>query len=638
MAMKFKVTSIFILLLHLIIFNYLFLIETKATIRYVSKTGSSTPPYTSWATAADSIQKCINISQAGDTIYVANGVYKELITMIPGLSLIGAGMDSCIVDTRNIAYNGSKSIIVKDSCLLKGFQVIVSNSGVEGYGIMAEGQAFISEKGLITMNKVIDGIGGIWIFDSDITVKENICLNHYLGIIVDYSNSLVSGNFIFSNHEGGAKGIVIYDLAHLYSPIITNNYIETNLFGITSILGPRSLTVTNNIVVVIDPQEGSGILIATSTDTAKVYNNLIMAKEFPTNLGGIITSNPPRYVYNNLIFGNPESDGTGIMVNGTNLNLVKILNNLIVGGQYGIYSDNNPSGTVPAYYNNIWMTDIKARGFTLDSTNISVDPMFVNEDTTQGQLDFHLQMFSPLIDAGDPSIADLDGTRSDIGLYGGPFGRRYIYQDLPPKAPVNLSAIVDDSGTIKLRWNRNTEADTSHYNIYRSTTSNFTIDSTKLIGSTKDTSFINTYLPIYERLYYKITCVDRQGNQSQPSEELLVNLTSITEYPTVINDYYLYQNYPNPFNPSTKIGYKLKERGYVKLYVYDVKGEVVAVLVNQEQEAGYYEVEFNAGNGLQSVPPNNTLASGIYIYQIMVRSSEGDIPVFTDSRKMIYIK
>jgi hypothetical protein len=117
----------------------------------------------------------------------------------------------------------------------------------------------------------------------------------------------------------------------------------------------------------------------------------------------------------------------------------------------------------------------------------------------------------------------------------------------------------------------------------------------------------------------------------------LVNLTSISEYPTVVNDYYLYQNYPNPFNPSTKIGYKLKERGYVKLYVYDVKGEVVAVLVNQEQEAGYYEVEFKAGNGLQSVPQTG-IASGIYIYQIMVRSSEGDIPVFTDSKKMIHIK
>ena len=82
----------FLLLLSFYILNPTFSI---ATVRYVSKTGTSTPPYTSWATAADSIQKCINICSFGDTIYVANGVYKEQVVMIPGLSLIGAGMDSC---------------------------------------------------------------------------------------------------------------------------------------------------------------------------------------------------------------------------------------------------------------------------------------------------------------------------------------------------------------------------------------------------------------------------------------------------------------------------------------------------------------------------------------------------------------
>ena len=84
------------LLLSLTIFNcYRLHHSVNATIRFVSKTGSSTPPYITWETAADSIQKCINICVFGDTIYVANGVYEEQVVMIPGLSLIGSGIDSC---------------------------------------------------------------------------------------------------------------------------------------------------------------------------------------------------------------------------------------------------------------------------------------------------------------------------------------------------------------------------------------------------------------------------------------------------------------------------------------------------------------------------------------------------------------
>jgi hypothetical protein len=49
-------------------------------------------------------------------------------------------------------------------------------------------------------------------------------------------------------------------------------------------------------------------------------------------------------------------------------------------------------------------------------------------------------MYSPLIDAGDPTILDKDESISDIGLYGGPYGESYVYLDLPPRPPVNLTA------------------------------------------------------------------------------------------------------------------------------------------------------------------------------------------------------
>jgi hypothetical protein len=66
--------------------------------------------------------------------------------------------------------------------------------------------------------------------------------------------------------------------------------------------------------------------------------------------------------------------------------------------------------------------------------------------------------------------------------------------------------------------------------------------------------------------------------------------------------------------------------------VYDITGSLVSVLVNKEQEAGYYEVEFNVA---QDSSP--AIASGIYLYIIEV-IGEGRVPKFSDMKKMVFIK
>ena len=73
------------------------------------------------------------------------------------------------------------------------------------------------------------------------------------------------------------------------------------------------------------------------------------------------------------------------------------------------------------------------------------------------------------------------------------------------------------------------------------------------------------------------------------------------------------------------------------MYVYDIKGELVSVLVNDVQEAGYYEVVFDAQVGNRQAAVGKTLASGVYIYQIFVKG-ENNIPVFSDIKKMVYVK
>jgi photosystem II stability/assembly factor-like uncharacterized protein len=83
----------------------------------------------------------------------------------------------------------------------------------------------------------------------------------------------------------------------------------------------------------------------------------------------------------------------------------------------------------------------------------------------------------------------------------------------------------------------------------------------------------------------------------------------------------LEQNYPNPFNPTTNIRFLIADRGFVTLKVYDVLGNEVATLVNEEKPAGEYKVEFDG----------NHLPSGIYFYQLKAGG-------FVETRKMILLK
>jgi hypothetical protein len=85
--------------------------------------------------------------------------------------------------------------------------------------------------------------------------------------------------------------------------------------------------------------------------------------------------------------------------------------------------------------------------------------------------------------------------------------------------------------------------------------------------------------------------------------------------------YSLYQNYPNPFNPSTTIKFDLAKDGHVSLKIYDVLGNQVADLIEEEKTAGKYSVSFSAGR----------FSSGVYFYRLVT-------PTFTDTKKMLLLK
>jgi len=90
---------------------------------------------------------------------------------------------------------------------------------------------------------------------------------------------------------------------------------------------------------------------------------------------------------------------------------------------------------------------------------------------------------------------------------------------------------------------------------------------------------------------------------------------------TLPEEFLLYQNYPNPFNPSTKIKFSISKESNVNLSIYNLIGELVTTLVDEQMTPGIYEYEFNAGK----------FSSGIYLYKIIA----GD---FVETKKMILMK
>ena len=86
-------------------------------------------------------------------------------------------------------------------------------------------------------------------------------------------------------------------------------------------------------------------------------------------------------------------------------------------------------------------------------------------------------------------------------------------------------------------------------------------------------------------------------------------------------DYYLYQNYPNPFNPNTSIKFDIPKASHVKLIIYDMLGREVAVLVNENMNAGKYEVNWD-GSGYPS---------GVYFYKLETEE-------FSNVKKMVLLK
>jgi hypothetical protein len=214
------------------------------------------------------------------------------------------------------------------------------------------------------------------------------------------------------------------------------------------------------------------------------------------------------------------------------------------------------------------------------------------------------------------AVNDIFGAAATDEMYIDDF---YFGDALPAIIPVELTSFtaVGNNGVVELNWETATEVNNHMFEIERrSESTDFrTIGYVEGAGTTTEPQSysykdVNVEVGTY---VYRLKQIDFNGTYSY-SDAVEVDVTA----PLSFN---LEQNYPNPFNPSTKIKYSVPESGNVKLSVYNLVGEEVAVLVNGNVEAGQFEVSFDA----------SSLPSGVYLYKLQSANT-------VQTKKMMLLK
>jgi hypothetical protein len=220
----------------------------------------------------------------------------------------------------------------------------------------------------------------------------------------------------------------------------------------------------------------------------------------------------------------------------------------------------------------------------------------------QGTLEWYNYLQGKLGSTGDPFPDPYTGGTTKFALYGD---------------PVAGTGWID--GLLHAPGDRRAGLSTGPFTIPPGDTQEVVIATVVSIGS-------NHLQSITLLKFYDLTAKQKYNNFFNITGVEANNFSNLLEYE-------LFQNYPNPFNPSTKIKYQIPDQvrndnRLVTLKVYDVLGNEIATLVNEEKQPGTYEVEFNITSHSGEV---RNLSSGIYFYQLKAGN-------YIETKKMLLLK
>jgi hypothetical protein len=256
--------------------------------------------------------------------------------------------------------------------------------------------------------------------------------------------------------------------------------------------------------------------------------------------------------------------------------------------------------------------DFVAARYHNDPFQVNVPSYIVDGIWNQGFINFS--------ELGDPGVTAVDAVVYSDTIPGGAFNDSFIASGVASRfyeitvTPQNAGTNSSFNASLRLYYS---DIDIQGINENNLKLVRLTSDGWIYVGGTVNTA----------ENYVEANNVHELGLIAFADPDSITSIDS--ESGGIVNEFVLEQNYPNPFNPSTKIRYSIptviaseaKQSSLVTLKVYDVLGNEVATLVNEEQSAGSYEVDFNAAR----------LSSGIYFYKLHAG-------LFVETKKMILLK
>ncbi|HPI38252.1 MAG TPA: T9SS type A sorting domain-containing protein [Ignavibacteriaceae bacterium] len=176
---------------------------------------------------------------------------------------------------------------------------------------------------------------------------------------------------------------------------------------------------------------------------------------------------------------------------------------------------------------------------------------------------------------------------------------------LIPVELTSFSASVRSGNEVYLEWVTSTETNNSGFAVERRIDAGWS--EIGFVKGNGTTTKIHQYHLVDKLMHknnnyvikYRLKQIDYNG-EFRYSDEIEIKISN------TVTGYSLSNNYPNPFNPSTRISYAIPIVSFVTLKIYDVIGNEVATLVNENKEAGLYELTFEAGK----------LSNGVYFYEL----------------------